>query len=147
MSSPHYELADLVVAKINAGSLGVTARRTYLPRFDRATVDTMQCVVVPVEDDTTIVNRKPSLRGDIQIDVCVLKGLSQGTTDSFDQSELDANCDTVKAIKDHLTLQANLKLGNYCLFRLKNSPLVDREQMERNRQFVSLVTLTYAYVT
>ena len=140
MTDPIVELANLVTAALNEGSLGFTAVRGYLPDLKRKDLGSDIKVFVIPKGETGQPHSRSVEQVDWDIYIGVIKKLKQGPQDTFDETELDGLRDIVRAIKDRL--QAS-KLGNFTRIRTLNDPLFDVEHLVDQRQFTSVITITY----
>jgi hypothetical protein len=140
MDDPIIELADLVTASLNDGDLGFTAVRGYLPDLKRKDLGSEIKVFVIPKAETGQPQSRSVEQVDFDIYIGVIKKLSQGSQDTFDQGELDDLRDAVRSIKNRLKVS---RLGNYTRLRTLNDPLFDAEHLADQRQFTSIITVTY----
>lgn len=143
MDDPITRLAQLVVNAINSGDLGVEAKRGYLPDVKRKDLTgTVQVLVIPKGENGTPINRNNEESIDWEIYVGVIKKLRKGSDDSFSDEELDGLRDLVRAIKNRLR-DTSFQADGFSRVSTLNDPLYDPDHLEKNRQFTSILTITY----
>jgi hypothetical protein len=137
--SPIIALANLVTDDLNAASLGFTAVRAYLPVLPQDELDSLRVFVIPKAESLEASSRRTS-QADRQIDIGLIKKLTVGPDDSFDNAQLDALGDTVQAVKERLQFRP---LGNFTWIKTENDPIWVAEHLDQHRQFTSVITVTY----
>ena len=140
MADPIITLADGVKDALNGAGLGFTsAVRDYLPTINRDELEDMQVFVIPA-GETIVAASRASTAHDYVIDVGVIKPLSVGEDNSFDKDELDACRNTVNSIKQWAKFK---QVGTASWQKTENDPLFIQEHLDTNRQFTSVVKLTF----
>ena len=140
MTDPIIELAELVTAALNEGSAGFVSVRGYLPDLKRKDLGSEIKVFVIPKGETEQPHSRSVEQVDWDIWIGVIKKLKQGSQDTFDETELDDLRGVVRAIKDRIK---GSKLGNFTRIRTLNDPLFDVEHLADQRQFTSVITVTY----
>ena len=133
------EIADKVTAKLNAASLSQTfeATRLYVPNFDLSDLKELRVTVVPREIDLLPLDRA-SNRVHAMIDVAVQKKFKKG-----DATEIDPLVQFVEEVGDEFRLKRLTDFPQARCVKVQNSVLYSVEHWEQQRQFTSLLTLTF----
>lgn len=134
------EIADAVVAQINAGAypLAFTASRVPLPRFDLSKAGTaIKVCVLPGTVETSAASRVLS-QYEIAVEVGVQRRIGMTTN-----ADLDEMLAIVEAIGDQLRMRdlAGYPVATFSGFA--NEPVMDWEHLEQHGVFTSLMTVTY----
>jgi hypothetical protein len=134
-------IADAVVAAINAGtfSQAVSAQRLHQPSFTLDELVDLHVSVVPRSVDVAAATRETSLY-DVAVDVGVQKKVAAAP--EGDQ-EIDDLLDLVEEIGDHLRLRRLPDFPDAAWVSLAHNPVVAAEHLDQNRQFTSIITVTY----
>ncbi len=132
------QIADAVVAELNAAafSLGFTAERHYLPKFELSELTTLRVSVVPREIASTSLDRNRD-SFDYLIDVAVQKKVDPSV------ENLDALMALVEEIADHFRSEPLVGLPQARCTEVKNAPVYALEHLDEFRQFTSVLTLTF----
>ncbi len=133
------DIADAVVASLNAGSFGqeFTAERHYRPVFDLPEMGTLHVTVVPQGMAIETAGRGRS-QYDCRIDIAIQKKFENG-----DSAELDPLMALVEQIADHFRFKRLEGLPEAMWVKTENTPIYAAEHMEQNRVFTSVLTVTY----
>jgi len=134
------DIADAVVAELNAGSFSVpfTAERLYRPDFELPEMKDLHVSVVPHGLEMTTAGRGLS-QHDVQIDLAVQKKL-----DAADNAEIDALMGLVEELAEFL--RTKRQFGDAAWVRTENSPVYSQEHLGELRQFTSVLTATLRVV-
>jgi len=134
------DIADAVVAELNAGSFSVplTAERLYRPDFELPEMKDLHVSVVPRGLEMSTAGRGLS-QHDVQIDVAVQKKL-----DAADNAEIDALMGLVEELAEFL--RTTRQFGDAVWVRTENSPVYSQEHLGELRQFTSVLTATLRVV-
>lgn len=135
------EIADAVVAELNAGSLSqpVEAQRFYRPVFDLAQLKTLRVSVVPKKLEVASLSRSMN-QYDVSIDVAVQKKLDTG-----DNAEIDPLMQLVEEIGEFFRLK-RLNAVAATWIKTENAPVYALEHLDQQRVFTSVLTLTFRAV-
>lgn len=137
------EIADKVVAALNAESwdLQFTAVREYTPALKLTDVDVLHVIVVPAT-----IGRAASSRTEDELDYEVQIGILQRFQHEPGDTDIrDDLVDLAEAIGNHFA-RLNLTLDSGPILRciaVANDPIYSPEHMRENRQFTSIITLTF----
>ncbi len=133
------EIADAVVASLNAGSFALEfeAERKYQPVFELQDMQTLHVSVVPKSLAITTAARDSGFF-DVAIDVGVQKKVN-----ADESAELDALMNLVEQIADHLRMKRLDDAPNAAWLGVANEPVFAPEHLEQWRQFTSVLTVTY----
>jgi len=134
------DIADAVVAELNAGSFSVplTAERLYRPDFELPDMKDLHVSVVPHGLEMSTAGRALS-QHDVQIDLAVQKKL-----DAADNAEIDALMGLVDELAEFL--RTKRQFGDAVWVRTENSPVYSQEHLGELRQFTSVLTATLRVV-
>jgi len=134
------DIADAVVAELNAGSFSVplTAERLYRPDFELPDMKDLHVSVVPHGLEMSTAGRALS-QHDVQIDLAVQKKL-----DAADNAEIDALMGLVEELAEFL--RTKRQFGDAVWVRTENSPVYSQEHLGELRQFTSVLTATLRVV-
>jgi hypothetical protein len=133
------DIADAVVASLNAGSFGLEfeAARKYQPVFELQDMQTLHVSVVPKSLAITTAARDSGFF-DVAIDIGVQKKVN-----ADESAELDALMNLVEQIADHLRMKRLDDAPNAAWLGVANEPVFAPEHLEQWRQFTSVLTVTY----
>ena len=134
------DVADAVVAELNAANLGFTAARHYRPQFDLAELSQLRVSVVPRGITITSLGRG-SNQHDVAIDVAVQKKVSP-----TDQAALDGLMEQVQQIADALRLRRLSGMPAAAWVKTQNAPIYSPEHLETKSVFTSVLTFTFRVV-
>ena len=134
------DIADAVVAELNAGSFSVpfTAERLYRPDFELPEMKDLHVSVVPRGLEMSTAGRALS-QHDVQIDLAVQKKL-----DAADNAEIDALMGLVEELAEFLGTKR--QFGDAVWVRTENAPVYSQEHLGELRQFTSVLTATLRVV-
>jgi len=134
------DIADAVVAELNAGSFSVplTAERLYRPDFELPDMKDLHVSVVPHGLEMSTAGRALS-QHDVHIDLAVQKKL-----DAADNAEIDALMGLVEELAEFL--RTKRQFGDAVWVRTENSPVYSQEHLGELRQFTSVLTATLRVV-
>jgi hypothetical protein len=134
------DIADAVVAELNAGSFSVplTAERLYRPDFELPDMKDLHVSVVPHGLEMSTAGRA-LCQHDVQIDLAVQKKL-----DAADNAEIDALMGLVEELAEFL--RTKRQFGDAVWVRTENSPVYSQEHLGELRQFTSVLTATLRVV-
>ena len=145
------EIADAVVADLNAGSFGqpFTAERHYLPVFELDDIKNLRVTVVPKAVAIQATGRN-SNQHDVAIDVAVQKKLTKtGTAGTgsagIDPTEIDPLMALVEELADHFRFK-RFTSPDAVWIRTQNEPVFAPEHLDQFRVFTSLLTLTFRVI-
>lgn len=136
-------VADAVVAELNSKSFSLpfTAQRHYQPHYELADLKTLHVTVIPNGITTAILGRGGTQR-DVAIDIAVQQKLTKETN-----TDLDPLLALAEAIAE--SFQAK-RLTNYPTAIWKQSDfraIYSAEHLHQNRQFTSVMTITFRIMT
>ncbi|MEO1617496.1 MAG: hypothetical protein AAFV88_16710 [Planctomycetota bacterium] len=133
------EIADKVTAKLNAARLSQTfeAARLYVPNFDLSDLKELRVTVVPREIDV-LPHDRANNKVHAMIDVAVQKKFKKG-----DAAEIDPLVQFVEEVGDEFRLKRLTDFPQARCVKVQNSVLYSVEHWEQQRQFTSLLTLTF----
>ena len=133
------DIADAVVAELNAGSFSVplTAERLYRPDFELPEMKDLHVSVVP-GGVTTVTLGRGRAQHDYRIDVAVQKKFKKG-----DAVELDPLMALVEEIADHFRFKRLDGHPAAVWVKTENAPVYAQEHMAEMRQFTSVLTFTF----
>jgi hypothetical protein len=133
------DVADAVVASLNAGSFGVpfTAERKYVPAVDLSDLAELKVTVVPKSAEITTATRTSSYF-DCTIDI----GIQQKVNPN-EPAELDALSDLAEQIVDHLRLSPLDALPEAAWLSIAHEPVFAPEHLDQQRVFTSVISVTY----
>ena len=141
MSSIPATIAEAVKVALNAGSFSAnfTAERAYMPRKELSTLTRLAVLVVPKAIEQTRLDRRNSVREEVQIDVAVMQKVA-----SDNVSAVDALADLVQEIADYLR-ETEIDAGDIDAgwMRCENSPIYSPDMLDGSGAFVSVLTITY----
>lgn len=137
MSAPVVDVADAIVAVLNAASLSrnFTAVRRHTHNIDRTTLQTVRVLVVPKADLTRKTTRG-MIRREIDVDVAILAP----ATDEYDAERL---MDFVEEIKDELEGD---QMASADWVQHDNDPVYSVDNIDGLQQFTSVVTESYLLI-
>lgn len=139
MSSKLVQLADAVVAALNAGkfSLAFTAQRLYRPYFDLPEMSTLHVTVVP---DSMVLTQhtRVTMANESKVDVAV-----QRKYKTEDAAELDPLMVLVEEIAAMFAQNRVIAELGAVLLKVEHAPVYSPEHMQDKRMFTSIITLTY----
>lgn len=130
-------LADAVKDSLNNASFSMsfTAQRLHQPSFDLAELATLRVSVVPKSETIATASRGNSFF-DCAVDVGVQKKVA-------DDAEVDALLDLVEEVTDHLRLKRLDGFPSAAWLSIEHEPVVAAEHLDQNRQFTSVLSVTY----
>ena len=136
------DIADAVAAALNGEtwSQEFTAERSYVPVWNQSDLATLQVAVVPRTEVSQRESRVISIHT-YSVDIVVAKKMADVTN-----AELDPYVTLAEEIADYwrdnhlLTLSGGVRAG--CLV-VQTEPVVASEILDENRQFLSVVSLTF----
>jgi len=133
------DVADAVVASLNAGSFGIpfTSARSYVPVVELSDLAELIVTVVPKSAEITTATRTSSYF-DCTIDIGI-----QQKVNPDELSELDALADLAEQIVDHLRLESLDALPEAAWLSIANEPVFAPEHLDQQRVFTSVVSVTY----
>jgi hypothetical protein len=138
MPSLIVQVADAVVAALNAAEPQLNAQRFYRPVYELTELKTMRVSVVPrsimIESAGRSVNQH-----DIAVDVAVQRRCS-------DDAGLDELMGLVERLADVLRLKRLPNLSDAMWIKTENSPIYSPEHLETKGVFTSVLTVTYRVV-
>lgn len=137
MSSLILDIADAVVAELNAGPFGgaFTAARDYRPRYTPAELQNLRVTVVP-RTLTVEAESRSQQRVEAAIDIAVQKRLE---TESA--AELDPLMDLVDQIVAFWPMRRPAALPEVICTGVENDPIYAVEHLDELRVFTSVVSL------
>ena len=133
------EIADAIVAELNAGSFGQTlgAERAYQPTFDLQEMKDLRVTVVPKSITTAVASRADD-QVDFAIDIGIQKKLG---------SDADTEADVLMALVTEIAAFLNRRpltaAPDVTWVSAANEPIFSPEHFEQLRQFTSVLTVTY----
>ena len=139
------DIAEAVKTELNAAADGTfgadfTAERGYVPQFELKELEDLKVIVVPRAREDAAEGRNVA-REDVRIDIGVLKKLS-GT-----EAEMIAAADTLTTVVEQIIeFFRHRRLTEYAAaawIATANDPIYSPEHWREQRQFTSVVTLTY----
>lgn len=130
------DVLDDVVSTINAGSLGVTAEKKYIPQLKLSEVVTSDQVFVTPGDTAYINHTRSSTRREVQILVIVM-------SKTADNGDVEAALDLVEDIAGLFDRDTSMPASSALWGNAENDPVYLRSNMEEMRQFTSVLTLTF----
>lgn len=133
------ELADAVVAAVNAGAFGTTveAVRAYQPTYELQDLQALKFSVMPRSLTITTAARA-SCYFDCAIDIAVQKKVNPDQP-----AELDALMELVAQLIDHLRMKRLEAAPDAAWLSIASEPVFVPEHLEQWRQFTSVLTVTY----
>ena len=136
------DIADAVVAELNAGSFSETlgVERAYQPTFDLKDMKDLHVTVVPKSVTTA-----PASRADDQIDFAIDIGI-QKKLGSDAKAEADALMALVSEIAAFLNRRPLTAMPDVVWVSAVNEPIFSPDHFEQLRQFTSVLTVTYRAV-
>jgi len=135
------EIADAVVAELNAGSFSqpFAAERHYLPVFELDDIKNLRVTVVPKGVAIQATGRN-SNQHDVEIDIAVQKKLTK-----TDPAEIDPLMALVEEIADRFRFK-RFASPDAVWIRTQNEPAYAQEHLDQFRVFTSLLTLTFRII-
>ena len=133
------DIADAVVAELNAGSFSETlgAERAYQPTFDLKEMKDLHVTVVPKSVTTAVASRADD-QVDFAIDIGIQKKLG---------SDAGAEADVLMALVAEIAAFLNRRrlatAPDVIWVSTANEPIFSPEHFEQLRQFTSVLTVTY----
>jgi len=133
------DVADAVVASLNAGSFAVTlnAERKFVPVAELADLAALQVTVVPKATAISIATRDSSTF-DCSVDIGI-----QQKVNADDHAEIEALIDLTEQVVDHLRFKALDALPEAAWLSIAHEPIFAPEHLDQQRVFTSVVTATY----
>jgi hypothetical protein len=134
------QLADDVADAINAANFGWYAERRIVPTFQKEDLDaTLFVTVVPQSETSEAISRQHS-QADRKIWLVVVKPLSQGSDDTFDNDEIDSVFDEVQQLETWLERR---DMNGRRWISTDTDLLYDHDHLIQHREFYGIRTLTY----
>ncbi|HNO80354.1 MAG TPA: hypothetical protein PKN33_20090 [Phycisphaerae bacterium] len=133
------DVADAVVASLNAGSFGapLTAVRKYVPTVELSDLAELNVTVVPKSAEITTATRTSSYF-DCTIDIGIQQKVNPDET-----AELDALANLAEEVIDHLRLSSLDALPGAAWLSIAHEPVFAPEHLDQQRVFTSVVSVTY----
>lgn len=139
MPSKLVQLADAIVAMLNAGkfSLAFRAQRLYRPYFDLPDMATLHVTVSP---DSVVLTQhtRATMANETKVDVAVQKKYK-----TEDAAELDPLMVLVEKIAAMFAQNRVIAELGAVLLKIEHAPVYSPEHMQDKRMFTSIITLTY----
>lgn len=134
------DLADELVTQINGNTFetAITATRHYIARVELKDADSIKCFVVPRSMTEELAGRK-TLREVYEVDVAILKRFS---TES--NVNIDLMMELVQEVRDFLSFKKLTSVAGTVWAGSQVDPLWIPEHLENNRQFTSVIRVTYS---
>lgn len=137
------DIADAVKTALNAAgfSPAFTAERVYLPLKTLEALETLQVLVVPKSRELGKQARGRSLQQDVQIDVGILKRITNDPTTTNANTEIDpltALAESIAGLYD-----AGDTAGTGQWLETENPLLYDQEKLLQHKTFLTIVTFTF----
>jgi hypothetical protein len=133
------QVADSVTAQLNAAEFDFefVAERMYVPNFDLEDMKELRVSVVP-RDVELLPHDRAHNRYHCRVDIAVQKKFSKGTNE-----EIDPLVDLVEKIADEFRLKRLSSFHAARCIKAEHAVLYSSEHWEQQRQFTSLLTLTF----
>lgn len=132
------QLADAIVASLNAGSFGqrFQAERHYQPVVELQQLQQLKVTVVPKSVSISAASRQDSFF-DCAVDIGVQRKISD------DPEVLDGLMQLVEEIADHLRFKRLDGFPAAAWLSIENDPIFAPDHLEKERVFTSVLTVTY----
>ncbi len=133
------EVADAMVASLNGASFSqpFTAVRSYLPAVELAELKDLHVTVIPKSEAITVATRESDYFEPV-IDVGIQKKV-----DPNDAAQMDAMCDLVQEIIDHLRHRRLEAMPDAAWLSIEHEPVFAPEHLDQERVFTSVLSVTY----
>lgn len=138
-------VADAVVARLKSVAYiqPFTPVRRLRPILELTNADALAVLVTPKSQEAEPLTRNADAF-DVAVDVGVMKRITHSDTDETDAEEMLALVEQIIDQLRHFDLVLGTEAGAQALFvSLVNRPIYAAEQFDQQRQFTSVVTVTY----
>ncbi|XZE55913.1 hypothetical protein SH139x_001962 [Planctomycetaceae bacterium SH139] len=133
------QIAESVTAQLNSASFSqtFTAKRLYVPNFDLEELSELHVSVVPRDVLLSALDRLTN-RYNVRIDIAVQQKFESGAN-----AEIDPLLNLIEEISDLFRLKRLGSLPAARCITIEHPVIYSVEHWEQQRQFTSLLTLTF----
>ena len=132
-------LSDAILNELRSKNLGqeFTVSRSYRPQYELKDIEDIVVTMIP-KDTTINAASRGTMFQDVSIDIAVQQKVNPDTND-----QLDSLMDFTDAIMAWLAFKPAPGYPSASFVSIANDPIFDPSHVEENRQFTSLLTVTY----